>query len=276
MKHEDRGRTDGLATASSVLDEGSQRATISAIIPACNEAPWLKPNLQILTDNVNIVEIIVADNASTDQTAFICSMYRCRCVPGGLPASARNQGRLAARSDLLLFLDADSFLSAESLAAAVKILASCSRTSCVSFRVKPLSRSWLDQAAYLVAFAYSKVMCKIGRAQGLGNAMLVRASAFDRIGGFSERRSVGEDADLLLRLVQAGDKVDVPWPAVVWTSPRRLRLEGRVFYFSKVLFWAILRVANLKVDPLKYQWQTGYPSHWALDDIYELEQRGLL
>src|SRR5437867_847416 len=88
----------------------------SLIIPAYNEERLLGR----LLDSVDAaratygggdaVEVIVADNASTDRTAVIAAMRGCRviAVEKRVIAAARNAGARAARGEFLAFVDADA------------------------------------------------------------------------------------------------------------------------------------------------------------------------
>ena len=85
--------------------------TITVIVCAYNEAGYLGPCLQSLIQQSHQPgEIIVVDNASTDDTASIAA-----AVPGvrvideprkGL-VRARETGRVAASGQLLVYIDAD-------------------------------------------------------------------------------------------------------------------------------------------------------------------------
>ncbi len=90
---------------------------ISLVIPAYNEArflPRLLTSLAVARDRYRAaggsVEIIVADNLSTDDTAHIAAEGGARVVrvERRRIAAARNGGAVAARGRMLAFLDADT------------------------------------------------------------------------------------------------------------------------------------------------------------------------
>lgn len=94
----------------------------SVIIPAYNEAKLLPR----LLDSISIaaarygrdqVEIIVADNMSTDKTGIIAESKGCRIVTVTKRriAAARNGGANAANGEILCFIDADSELHPNTL-----------------------------------------------------------------------------------------------------------------------------------------------------------------
>lgn len=89
----------------------------SVIIPAYNEEqylPRLLQSLEIARANYSgggqQIEVIVADNASTDATAEVASAHGARVVqvPKRRIGAARNGGARIARGELFCFIDADS------------------------------------------------------------------------------------------------------------------------------------------------------------------------
>jgi glycosyltransferase involved in cell wall biosynthesis len=91
---------------------------VSVVIPARNATETISETLQsLLVQSSDHWEAIVVDDGSTDETAALASRFagcdaRIRCVSqnqGGVSA-ARNKGVELARSDWVLFLDADDWL----------------------------------------------------------------------------------------------------------------------------------------------------------------------
>lgn len=88
--------------------------TVSVIIPARNEAPGIERTVRSIKEQSSpncLIEIIVADDGSTDDTRNIAEAAGARVIEmggtGGNPAAARNRGAKAATGDPLVFLDAD-------------------------------------------------------------------------------------------------------------------------------------------------------------------------
>ena len=246
--------------------------SISVVIPTWNEAAWLDANLRVLTKIPIVGEVIVADSNSSDSTREVALRFGCEVTAGGRPGLARNLGRIRASSGLILFLDADTFVDTQSVTNAALTLRENPHLAAVNFRVKPLSRRLVDHIAYSVAAFYLRSIVALGIGQGLGNAILVRAADFDLVGGFSEDVEVGEDADFFYRLQKTGRYVEILTKEVAWTSPRRLKLEGRARFFSKVVVWAALRMRGSRATVFPYVWMT-YPSSWAAADLRELQRR---
>lgn len=103
--------------------EAESMVSVSVIIPARNEADNLPRLLgSIATSRLQKIEILVVDDGSTDGTGDVArasgaTVVRSEPLPAGWTgkAWACYQGAQRARSDLLLFLDADTFFDAGGL-----------------------------------------------------------------------------------------------------------------------------------------------------------------
>jgi glycosyltransferase involved in cell wall biosynthesis len=101
---------------------------ISFVVPAHNEEALLGETLRILRASAEAVgqpfEIIVADDASTDRTAEIARTAGATVVSieRRQIAAARNAGAKAASGDVLIFVDADTHVSAPNLQQALDAL----------------------------------------------------------------------------------------------------------------------------------------------------------
>ncbi|HYG65338.1 MAG TPA: glycosyltransferase [Thermoanaerobaculia bacterium] len=89
---------------------------VSVVIPARNEEPRIGQTVGAVFDQAPEgveLEVVVADDGSTDDTAAVASGAGARVVPvrspgePGSPGAARNRGAAAATGDPIIFLDAD-------------------------------------------------------------------------------------------------------------------------------------------------------------------------
>ena len=101
---------------------------LSIIIPAHDEAALIGATLDALARSTTTLElpheVIVVDDASSDRTGDIAAERGARVlrVEHRQIAATRNAGAAVARGDRLLFLDADTLVGTEVLAAAMAAL----------------------------------------------------------------------------------------------------------------------------------------------------------
>ena len=99
---------------------------VSFIIPAWNEEPMLRQTLPVLEEAARALpvphETIVVDDASTDRTGRVAREHGARVLMVHLRqmAATRNAGAKLARGDMLVFVDADTFVNEAVLTGAVK------------------------------------------------------------------------------------------------------------------------------------------------------------
>src|SRR5437016_12535385 len=105
---------------------------ISLVIPAYNEEKYLGRLLDSVAvararyiGSPDAVQIIVADNESTDHTADIARAHNCRVVSVAIHriGAVRNAGARAATRDILCFIDADARIHPDTFNAVERLLA---------------------------------------------------------------------------------------------------------------------------------------------------------
>jgi glycosyltransferase involved in cell wall biosynthesis len=109
--------------------------TVSVVIPSFNAAAWIEQAVRSVLDQEYEgieVEIIVADDGSTDDTAAVVARFadRVRYLAlshCGRPGAVRNAGLAQARGEYIAFLDADDYWLPNSLAVRLRALRACGR-----------------------------------------------------------------------------------------------------------------------------------------------------
>ena len=199
---------------------GSARAfEVSVILPAYNQASELAAQLRQVLDQDRAdrtVEVVVADNGSTDGTRDLVTGMSARhtelrwvdASARGGPAAARNIGASHATGDLLLFCDADDEVAPGWLAACVSALETAD-AAVGSFDFERLNGGGTGPTT-----SYSTDHFKFLPA-GLGANLAVRRAAFLALGGFDEGMRAGEDIDFCWRLQLAGRSLATVPEAVV-------------------------------------------------------------
>jgi peptidoglycan/xylan/chitin deacetylase (PgdA/CDA1 family)/GT2 family glycosyltransferase len=245
--------------------------TISVVIPAYNEENYLPLCLESIKkqDYAAEYEVIVVDNASTDNTAKIARGWGAKVVYESKrsPACARQKGAEVATGELIAFIDADTQAPAYWLSTIVSRFVREPETVVISGpyayydagRIAKLA-SYGNFISIITDQVFRKVLNKGSAIWGCNFA--VRRSALLEVGGFDTSiRFYGEEYELSLRLKKAGKGGIIP-RLFVLTSARRLKRIGVVNqywnwivdYFS-VLFWYEPISERLEDLPAK-AWQT--------------------
>jgi glycosyltransferase involved in cell wall biosynthesis len=208
---------------------------ISFVVPAHNEEALIGDTLRILRASAEELgepfEIIVAVDTSTDRTAEIARRVGATVVDvqHRQIAATRNAGAKAAKGDVLIFVDADTHVSALTLKQAREALqgGAVGGGARLHFASSPV---WVHVTAAAVAL----VMRTMSWAAGC--FLFVRRDAFEAVGGFDERYYATEELVLSAALKRRGRMVIVD--SKVLTSGRKARTHGpgELWRFS----WAFL------------------------------------
>lgn len=217
---------------------------ISLVIPAYNEEKLLPRLLRTVEEarrcyaaerdvSPDAVEVIVADNASTDATAEIAGEHGARVarVEARSIAAARNGGAAITRGEILCFVDADfqihpwTFVAIEDALESGRYVAGASR-------VRP--ERW--SLGLLVTFAvYVPLLVLTGLDAGV---VFCRRKDFDAVGGYDERRRFAEDVQFLWDLKrlgkERGQKLARLRGVKAITSNRKFDRYGHWHYFTRM------------------------------------------
>ena len=210
---------------------------ISLVIPAFNEA-LLLPRLLDTVDAARAryrhgpgaVEVIVADNASTDETAAIAKARGCRVasVSKRMIGSARNGGAALATAPILCFTDADMQIHPDSFNAIAHALANPRIAGgATGVTMERWSAGVAATYALLVPFVWLTRMDT--------GVVFCRRDDFVRVGGYSEERHFGEDIDFLWKLTRmgwrSGQRLTRLRPYKAIASTRKFDRHGDWHYF---------------------------------------------
>ncbi len=175
------------------------------VIPVRNDAARLARCLAsiALSAAATPVQIVVADNGSTDDTPSTAmdSGATVVSVPNRVVAAVRNAGAAVTTAPLLAFVDADHELDPGWVEAAVGLMASPRITAIGADYHPPAEATWVQRT-------YDRLRRHPPANETTswlpsGN-LVVRRDAFEAIGGFDETLESCEDVDLCRRLRERG------------------------------------------------------------------------
>jgi O-antigen biosynthesis protein len=221
------GRRDAAERAAAARDSG-RRVTASVIIPVYNKAEFTFNCLRSLVREVDVtdVEVIVIDNASTDETLEMLSHFRgyvriiCNDENRGF-VDACNQGAAEARGRYLVFLNNDTVVLPGWLEALVETVERDERVGAVgSLFLYPDGRIqeagavvWSNGEAFHYGWGKSPEDRRFTFAREVdycsGASLLIRRELFEQLGGFDRRYAPAyyEDTDLCMGVRSLGYKV---------------------------------------------------------------------
>ncbi len=207
----------------------------SFVIPAYNEEGYLDKCLKsIKRQKCKDYEIIVSYSPSSDKTLRIARNFRASVVkvPRCTPAKARNAGAKKTIGKYIVFLDADVQLPKNFLEVTNRILER--GAVAVGYELTPAENDPEIRKDYKFIFNPFNRCFK-----NLSCCYVVEKSAFDAVGGYDERREVGEDVEISTRLAKAG-RVEFTGRTVPKVSLRRFSRMGKNRALGMYVSWFIL------------------------------------
>ncbi|MFG2045173.1 glycosyltransferase [Dactylosporangium sp. NPDC048998] len=267
---------------------------VSVIVPTCGRTPLFEAALDSLAAlDYPRYEIVVVDNApQRSDTARIVAgraaadpRIRGTCEPRPGVSHARNRGLAEARGEIVAFADDDVMVDRRWLRALVDGFTDADVAGVtgqvLARELEAPAQIWLEQYGgfgkgcrrlrfdrtgfetieaqhvHRVPVSPRSLYPYLPGSYGSGANMAFRAAQLRRLGGFDPRLPSGEDIDVLLRLVLAGDSLVYEPGAIVWHTHRReVRALRRTVYqygtgLSAVLAKCVATDASARVDLLR-------------------------
>jgi glycosyltransferase involved in cell wall biosynthesis len=204
-------------------------SAFAVVIPAYNEEAYLPATLAAAREAISEVaaefgpgELVVVDNNSRDRTAEVAHEHGADRVvfePHNQIARARNAGAAATTAEWLVFLDADTRLTASLLRQGLAALAS-GTVAAGGARVA-MDREVTPMVAWIVRL-WDRVATTFTYAAG--SFFFTRRDAFEAAGGFDETVYAGEEVWLAKRIKVWAKKRGLAFrvlPEPVVTSARK-------------------------------------------------------
>ncbi len=204
--------------------ERAQFKTLSVIIPAHNEEPYLAESIRsVIKARFNgKKEIIVIDDGSRDRTAEIASGFPVRLIRTKHrgKANSLNLGIKESKGELIAVVDGDSVIGENSLnRAAYYLRAKNTAAVCGVVKVKNNHKflgMWLHMEQLynsLIRRIFSNINANITTP---GPLSVYRKEDLERVGGF-ETKSYLEDVDVAVKLVRSGRRIIVADDVIAYT-----------------------------------------------------------
>jgi glycosyltransferase involved in cell wall biosynthesis len=235
---------------------------LTLIIPAHNEEALLPRLLDTVDEarsrysfGADAIEVIVADNASTDRTAEIAAARGCRVVAVAKRAiaAARNGGAAQAVSPILAFVDADTQIHPDTFNVIERALAN-------ERIVGGATGVTLERWSLGLAASYLMIV-PIVLLTGMDTGVVFcRRSDFLEVGGYDERRRVAEDVAFLWALKRLGwsrrQRLTRLRSVKAIASTRKFDRHGDWHYFREMARLVITRPwkANATEELIRKYW----------------------
>lgn len=232
---------------------------LSIVIPALNEEKFL-PNLlgSLAKQTLKDFEVIVVDGSSKDRTVEVARSFTSQLPKlnvivskrAGLPLQ-RNLGAQAASGEWLVFIDADSVLLPYCIERFESFIAE-KRPMLFTTWFRPDSEASGDALFTLVANSFVEGSIHFHRPIAPGPLSVVRHEVFDRVGGYDESLTFGEDYDFTHRVTDLGIRLDMLRETLYVYSLRRVRRDGKLGFiklYAKGSLLVLLTKRNFKSVP---------------------------
>lgn len=176
------------------------RTALSVVIPTKNNSKTLSCLLNSINQQTpGVVEVIVVDGQSQDDTLAIAERLGARVVSYGTEGDqrglARNLGARVAHGEFLIFLDSDMQL-------AEGVIDDCSQLISAGAEAIIIPEVTLGSGCLGRTRAWERRL--VERSNLTAVARVVRKATFDRVGGFNPEIVGFEDLDFQAKLIEAG------------------------------------------------------------------------
>ena len=181
--------------------------SVSVVIPTYNHALFLREAVDsVLAQTVAPVEIIVVDDGSSDETPAILASYgdRIRVIrqENGGVAVARNTGIVAARGELLAFLDSDDVWLPRKLELQLQLFDRDPDLGLVHSAVEDFDESGALGVSIGLEGWVAADLLRLDRlvVRAPGSSVVVPKRVAEEVGGYDRRLPPSEDWDFCYRV----------------------------------------------------------------------------
>jgi len=196
---------------------------VSVVVPTYKSVEWVEATLESVirqTYPAHLIEIIVVDDRSPDDSAGVARRFLETHAPGrsrviaheqnrGAPAN-RNSGWTLATGDWIQFLDADDLLAPHK----IELQAQAAARAGSDVAVVTSNWQYYEQVGgvwqptgrintpYIDDSPIERILNDLDF--GFVGPTLIRKSFLEKVNGFVEEPNIGEDCDLMMRIAMSG------------------------------------------------------------------------
>jgi glycosyltransferase involved in cell wall biosynthesis len=238
---------------------------LAIIIPTLNEEHYIGKLLDsIIEQTVQPKEIVVVDAQSPDNTVAEIKIrmkhlpqLKYYQIPKDTISKQRNLGINKTNAEHVLFLDADmQLLEKDTLEQYFEEVIQ-KKPDLASALNMPDTHYWKDKLFFRgmdVAFKALKPFWPM--AQGMN--MYMSRKSYHHFGGFDEAIKIGEDHELVQRIIKRKGKFIYLKKPQLFTSVRRIRKVGRVkFALLMIVSLGLVIFVGYKKNPLSKKYEMG-------------------
>lgn len=264
----------GSFTKITTMQSNKNVIDLAIIIPTLNEEHFVGFLLDsIAQQSVLPKEVVVVDAYSRDKTVAevrkrqqILSQLKIFRISRYTISRQRNFGVKQTTANNLLFLDADTELRGKDILKKYLEQVQKKHSDLAIATNKPTTDRFKDNMYFRamdLIFRISKPVWPMATCMN----MYIRRAFFERIGGFDESIAVGEDFEIVHRIVKGGGKFSIISDPKIHTSPRRFEKEGRIRFALKATrsFIRVVRHGH-RNNPIEYEF-----GHFTKD--YQLRKK---
>ncbi len=223
---------------------------IAFVIPALNEEQNLANTLTVIQQLLGSCEgVILADNGSTDRTLEVAAEFGVTITvhPGVSIAALRNRGAALTNADVIVFIDSDIQLDPSWPQQFAHTLQQLKRDPMM---VTGSRCRAINKDNYVGRYWYNRLSHQQSNNYINSGHLIVSRKLFDRIGGFDESLSTGEDYDFSQRALRAGAQIKPNAELIAWHDGYPDSIQGfmaREMWHGREEFKSLSSVLQSKV-----------------------------
>ncbi len=239
----------------SSLDSSQNLSDITVLIPARNEAKYVKHTIHGVKQQGDGLRIIVIDDQSTDNTAQLALSNGVQVIQGTTPPAgwsgklwALEQGLREVRTPYVLLLDADITL-ASGIIATLREKAKTENRALVSLMATPSMDNTIERLLMPAFIFFFKLLYPFGLANkpvshmaaAAGGCILVETEALRSVDAFSSLHdALIDDCTLASRIKHAGNNT--------WIGLSRAARSHRSYYELRPIWEMVSRTAYTQLN----------------------------